>query len=384
MEDLCRELYKEGIRIRKQSLQNRFNAAAARFLKEMVEHALAKKLKLSQAPIQSVFNRIIISDSTLFELPEAYHTKYKGFGGGASEAGIKNQFCYDLLSHEIIDITVQSATIADRNYPLKDLHEKDLRIEDLGYFKLDRLKAIEQAGAYYLSRMRFGIGVFIKKNGALQRLDMNKIIRKMKVGEIKSIRVICSEKERYSTRMILEKVPKKIADEKRRKLKTDKQINRKDTSKDRLSFCDLNVFVTNCSKEQLPDKLIRQCYSLRWQVEIIFKAWKSYFKIANVRQMKIERFECLHYGCLMLIILSTQVMSYFKQWCYEKHREEISELKFLKLISSMHKEMRMMVQMTRTKMNEFLDKMAVLIEDTCFKEQKNIRLKPLSILKKLR
>ncbi len=353
-------------------------------MKEMVEHALTKKLRLLQKPIQCIFSRIIISDSTLIELPQAYYRKYQGFGGGASKAGMKNQFCYDLLSQEILDLTSQSATIPDRNYPIIDLQANDLRLEDLGYFKLGRLKEIEQAGAYYLSRMRFGITIFIQRNGIFERLNMHNIIRKMKVGEIKSIEVFCSEKERYPTRMILEKVPKKIADEKRRRFKTDKQMNRMGISKDRLIFCDLNVFITNCNEELLPDKLVRQCYSLRWQVEIIFKAWKSYFKIDKVRQMKIERFECLHYGCLMLIILSTQVMSYFKQWCYQKHGEEISELKFLKLISSMRCEMRMMVQMTKNKMNVFLDGMVDLIENTCFKEQKNIRLKPLSILKKIR
>lgn len=353
-------------------------------MKEMVEHALIKKLRLIQKPIQCIFSRIIISDSTLIELPEKYYKKYRGFGGGASKAGMKNQFCYDLLSQEILDLTSQSATIPDRNYPIIDLQANDLRLEDLGYFKISRLKEIEQNGAYFLSRMRFGITVFMKRNGIFERLDLNKIIRKLKVGEIKSIDVFCSEKELYPTRMILEKVPKKIADEKRRRFKTDKQMNRMGMSKDRLNFCDLNVFITNCSEEQLPDKLIRQCYSLRWQVEIIFKAWKSYFKIDKVSQMKIERFECLHYGCLIFIIVSTQVMSYFKQWCYEKHREEISELKFLKLITSMRCEMRTMVQMTKYKMNVFLDGMVELIINTCLKEQKNMRLKPLSILKKIR
>ena len=106
LEDLSRELQKEGINIRKQSLQDRFNEPAVDFMKKMVEHALSKKLELDKKVIKCRFGRIIINDSTVFQLPKEYADKYKGHGGGASKAGIKNQYCFDLLSQEIIDITV--------------------------------------------------------------------------------------------------------------------------------------------------------------------------------------------------------------------------------------------------------------------------------------
>lgn len=54
--------------------------------------------------IDCKFGRIVINDSTVFQLPEEYAEKYKGCGGGASTAGIKNQYCYDLFSQEIIDV----------------------------------------------------------------------------------------------------------------------------------------------------------------------------------------------------------------------------------------------------------------------------------------
>jgi len=37
LENLCRELLKEDIKIRKQSLQDRFNKSASNFIKQMVE-----------------------------------------------------------------------------------------------------------------------------------------------------------------------------------------------------------------------------------------------------------------------------------------------------------------------------------------------------------
>jgi hypothetical protein len=383
LEDLCRELQREGIKIRKQSLQERFNESASNYMKKMVEHALSKKLGLDRKIIKSQFGRIVINDSTVFQLPGEYSDKYKGSGGGASKAGIKNQYCYDLLSQEIIDITVQEATVPDCKYDLQDIRANDLRIEDLGYFKVEKFGIIEKSKAYFLSRLKFGINIYTLEKEQYKRLDLLKVVDKMKEGEIKGIQVYLGEKEKFPTRLTLEKVPEQLANEKRRKLTTDKQNKRKGISKERLIFCDVNAFITNCSQEQLPDHLLRKCYSLRWQVEIIFKAWKSFFKIDKVNQMKIERFECFHYGCLMLIIASTNLLRYFKQWYLKKHKEEISELKFFKLIASMKQEIKEIIKKQQSEIAIFLDLLADIIERTCVKEQKKNKLKPLSIIRNL-
>ena len=112
LEDLCRELQIEGIKIRKQSLQERFNTTASNFMKKMVEHALSKKLGLDKDCIECKFGRIVVNDSTVFQLLEEYSGTYKDSGGDASKAGIKNQYCFDLLSHEIIDIKNQKLQIS--------------------------------------------------------------------------------------------------------------------------------------------------------------------------------------------------------------------------------------------------------------------------------
>ncbi len=385
MEDLCRELeLTEGVHISKQSLQERFNTQATDFMKRMVEHALSKKLQLKKEAITCSFTRIVISDSTVFQLPAEYSNTYKGHGGGASQAGIKNQYCFDLLKQEILDITIQDSVIPDSQYAIQDLRSNDLRVEDLGYFKLEKFRTIEQAQAYFLSRLKFGVNIFEFNNDDYKSLNLSEFIGNMHEGEVITKYVYIGEKEKVPVRLILERVPDQIAHEKRRKLTTDKQNKRKGISKERLAFCNVNAFITNCTEEQLPNHLARQCYSLRWQVEIIFKAWKSFFRIDNVKQMKIERFECLHYGCLMLIIASTSILRYFRHCCFIKNNQEISELKFLKLISAMKQELKEIIQQQDQFLGDFLDRVSNVIERTCIKEQKKNKLKPLIIIEKLR
>lgn len=381
IEDLTRELQKDNIFIRKQSLQDRFNSYSSCFMKKMIEHALSKKLLLEKEKIKCQFNRIIINDSTSFQLPESYHNNYKGCGGSSSIAGLKMHYCYNLLSQEIIDINVGHGAVPDSLYPLQDLQRNDLRIEDLGYFKINKFKQIKEVGAYFLSRFRFHINVSVVDNGIIKPLDLLKVIRRMSYGEIKSINVQIGEKEKFATRLVIEKLPKKVADEKRRKLKHYKKQKQRTFTKELLIFCDVNTFVTNCNQEQLPTHLIRQCYSLRWQVEIIFKSWKTHFKIDKVRQMKIERFECFHYGCLMLIILSTHLLRYCRHLNYKKFELEISELKFFKLIVSMKQLIKASIRKSRNKLTEFLDNILAIAEKTCIKEQRLNRLQPLKIIR---
>lgn len=384
LEDYCREVFKEGVSIRKQSFQERFNGYAVDFMKSMVAYALSIKLRFNEVKESSRFGRIIIGDSTSYQLPPNFAKKYRGNGGGASEASIKVQYYYDLLGQQIIDVCVQEGINPDCKYPLQDIQRNDLRVEDLGYFKIQRLRDIHENGAFFLSRLRFDIKIYVLKNGVYECFNLLKEIKKIKKGLITSTEVYIGEKEKFPVRLVLEKVPLAIANEKRRKLKTDKQNKRKGITEERLIFCDVNAFITNCDEELLPTNLIRQCYSLRWQIEIMFKAWKSIFKIDKVKQMKLERFECLHYGCLMLIIASTQLLMFYKYKYLKKYKQEVSELKFFKLIVSLHEELQIVLKKTKYKISNFLEQIDSMIEQFCIKEQKKNRLKPLKILTNLK
>ena len=384
LEDYCKEAIKEGIKIRKQSLQERFNKYAVEFMKSMVAYALSVKLRVGEIKINFKFGRIIIGDSTVFQLPADFAKKYRGNGGGASKAAMKIQYCYDLLSQQIIDICIQEGINTDSKYPLQDLQKNDLRIEDLGYFKIQRIRDIHNADAFFLSRLRFDINIYVLKNGLYEQFDLLKEVKKLKKGLVTSTEVYIGKNEKFPVRLVLEKVPSEVANEKRRKLKTDKQDKRRILTKERLMFCDVNAFITNCDEEILPTNLIRQCYSLRWQIEIIFKAWKSIFKIDKVKQMKLERFECLHYGCLMLIIASTQLLMFYKHKYLYKQNKEVSELKFFKLIVSLHEELKIVLNKAKHKISELIEQIDYMIERFCIKEQKKNKLKPLKILTNLK
>lgn len=379
------KLEREGVFISKQGIDHRFNDSAVEFMKELTFDLLSAKLDREELLENAAyFNRIIAKDSTIFQLPEEYSDKYRGSGGGASTAGIKLQYEYNLKANTGLDIELQSSNSADVKSKLQDIQPKDLRLEDLGYFKLSRFGEIIDNKAYFMSRLKYGILVFSKKNGQYRRINIAKLVNNMKQGEKIDMQVYLGQKEKLHVRLVIERVPDYVAAEKRRKLKTDKQNKRKNISKERLAFCDVNAYITNATQDILPTDLIRSIYSLRWQIEILFKTWKSTFNIDKVKKMKIQRFECINYATLLQIIICTKLYNYYKTTIWNKQAIELSELKSFQQLAEI---MSMMKTYFRDSQEKRMTELLIITKETltrkCRKERKKGCSTPMMILSKI-
>ena len=65
-----------------------------------------------------------------------------------------------------------------------------------------------------------------------------------------------------------------------------------------------NIFITNVPEDMMPLSEVSKFYYLRWQIELIFKTWKSIASIDKVKKVKRERFECQLYAKLIWILLN--------------------------------------------------------------------------------
>lgn len=99
-----------------------------------------------------------------------------------------------------------------------------------------------------------------------------------------------------------------------------------------MSLLGICIFMTNISDEILNAKQFHEVYSLRWQVELIFKTWKSVYNMAKIKDVKIERFECQLYGKLILVLLSSTVTFRTRAVLLINKRQEISEIKVSRIV----------------------------------------------------
>ena len=77
----------------------------------------------------------------------------------------------------------------------------------------------------------------------------------------------------------------------------------------------------------LPKENFRKFYTLRWQIELVFKNWKSNFKLEKVSGIKIQRIKCMIYSKPLMIIISTKLIYQIRNICWKEFKIEISEFK---------------------------------------------------------
>ncbi|MFD5173380.1 IS4 family transposase, partial [Bacillus mycoides] len=305
------------------SLNQRFNKAAVLLLQHLLAELLSKKLAASipiSSPYTSVFKRIRILDSTAFQLPDVFSSVYPGAGGCSHTAGMKIQLEYDLLGGQFLHIHTGPGKQHDRTYGslcVPTVKANDLCIRDLGYFHLKDLQHIHDKKAYYISRIKSNTRIYqknpnpgyfqdgrIKKGTQYIQLDVEKLMNSMQPGQTYEITdAYVGMSDKVQTRVIVHR----LTEEQQKKRLQDQAVREKKKGvtysprSKRLSG--INVYMTNTPTDIVPMGQVHDWYSLRWQIEILFKTWKSFFQIHHCKKIKPERLECHLYGQLIAILL---------------------------------------------------------------------------------
>ncbi len=310
------------VNISKQGLDQRMNARAVEFVRGLLEKQLTNQVSENlDVGLMKHFNRVCIKDSTKFDIDQQLEEWFPGFNGCASSASACIQYEFDLKSGQVIDLDITPGNRPDS----KDAQEKtwniqknDLSIRDLGYFALDALSKVQRQEAYFLSRLNFKTTVYEQIGDVLIELDFGKLYRYMKQHKIPRIekQVLMGKEDKLPVRLVVELMPDQIYEQRVRKVKA---YNHKKGHKTSTGYTDrarFNLFVTNASGEMLTARAIPLFYKVRWQVELIFKIWKSTFGIHITRKMKIERFLCLLYSKLLLIMINWEIILVFRNNIY--------------------------------------------------------------------
>lgn len=327
-----------GIDISKQSLDERYNSKAVEFIKLCFNRVLqiVNEGSVDRA-LDIPFCKIQLTDATSFRIPDHLAEHYKGWEGQGGAAILKMHLNYDFLNGEVEDIFLTDGSLNDNKYKLgatESIIANALYIRDLGYFDLQHFIKIDGEGGYFLSRGKSGCAYNIKdENGKFQKVDIADYLPE--AGQTKEVEEIYvgSKKRKAKVRLILEGVPEEVAQQRLKKLDRYASKHPKaNISEQRKAMCYFNVFITNAPAEKLPANLVRMVYTIRWQIELLFKIWKSVFKIDKVKKMSIFRFECYIYSKLIAILLTLHIHNKLGQFLWDEEDFELSPMKTAKII----------------------------------------------------
>lgn len=309
LSQLCQVTAELGVSISPQGLEARFDKGAVAFLEQLLASAVGKLVSADPVaiPILSRFSAVILEDSTVIGLPDALVEYWEGTGErtGHNQSALKLQVRLDFLRGGLTGPFLQDGRAQDKTSPLKDspLPEGCLHLADLGFFVLEQLKAENAAKVYWLRRLPVSVAVF---DEAGVRWELSRLL------EAKS-RATCSDRldlqvqlgveTKLDARLLAARVPKEVAEERRRKLHAEARQKGQTVSQARLKLCDWTVLVTNCPVELLSLEEALVLARVRWQVELLFKLWKSGGELDQSRSQKPLRILCEVYAKLLGLLI---------------------------------------------------------------------------------
>lgn len=271
-----------GVDVAENAIPQRFTPELVEFLQKAMHRVLDHVLTADPPPIELLdrFTEVAIGDSTTVALPDEYAEQFPGCGGayGSGKAALKIQVLWE-LRHGRLQVLLEPGRASDAKSPITEvpLPAGSLSIFDLGYFSVERFERVGQVQGYWLSRLQHGTSV---RGAAGNPLALREFLAKNAKQGVVDVRVQLGEK-RLPCRLVAVHVSPEIAARRRQKIREKARDHGREPSQEYLDLQEWTIFVTNCPRSLLKWKEIVVLYRARWQIERLFKLWKSYNHLAD-------------------------------------------------------------------------------------------------------
>jgi hypothetical protein len=305
LEELAQTAATVGVKISAQGLDQRFSEEGAACLKQVLDAAVVNLVQgeAPTLPILQRFSAVYVQDSSVVELPETLAEEWRGCGNasGKGQAGMKIEVRFDLLSGAMVGPLLEDARIHDAVSAIQTepVPANTLRIADLGYWSLAEMQQIDQGGGYWLSRVKSVIKITTLEG---KTWDILEFLQAQSSTQI-DCSVYLSAQHPTPARFLAVRVPQEVADQRRRKLQEEARRRRQPLSQRTLALADWTILVTNVPQTRLSLTEALILLRSRWQIELLFKLWKSHGHIDEWRSTKTWRILCEVYAKLLAMLI---------------------------------------------------------------------------------
>lgn len=276
-----------------QAIDQRFTPQAAAHLKACLEAAVARILPAEEVVATQLFDRfseVCVQDSTTIRLPDEFASQYRGCGGSApaaANAAVKFQVRFELKRGGLCGFRIEPGRAADVATPLQTeaIVAGSLHLRDLGYFDLSVFRTIASEQAYFLSRLHQPIVVF---DEAGEHCELAKWLDRRHRPVVEAT-VTVGLADRMPCRMIAVRVPRLVRRRRWKELRRQGSKKGYTPSPERIALCGWNVYITNLPPTLLTAEEAMALIRIRWQIELLFKQWKSVGRLDESRSRRPDR-----------------------------------------------------------------------------------------------
>lgn len=275
-----------GVHVSATAVEKRFTQPLVDFLRDALSVTLQQLLAAEPVAVELLdrFTAFFIGDSSSIRLPDELQHEFPGCGGtqGSGLAALKIQVRWNLKTGELPQVLIEVGKASDAKSSIAQQEPLagSLEIFDLGYFSLDRFRRWDRSQAFFVSRLQHGTTV-MDEQGAV--VPLREFLPAREVRGVVDVPVQLGVQERLSCRLIAVRVPEEVANQRRQKAREKARKHGRELSAEYSELLGWSLFITNLPPERLTWKEAVVLYRARWQIELLFKLWKSHNQLARHR-----------------------------------------------------------------------------------------------------
>ncbi len=273
-----------GIQISVQGLDQRFTPVAVKFMRALVEAGLTQLVSSEQGcVVLPCFKGVYLTDCTRVCWP-----------GEAIKVAVRLELQRGAIQACLTDIqrNDQKTEIIDQALPAGALH-----LGDLGFFKLKRFRQWSADGVYWLTRYKVGTRLYSPTG---QPIDLKQHLTGTEPLTL-PVRM-GSGTTAVSATLIAAPLPPEALTKRQARLKEQTRLDQRPLSQQQIDLAYWTIYLTN-----IPNLSFDQAQALartRWQIELLFKLWKSHARLLRSRSADPIRQQCEGYAKLLGILVA--------------------------------------------------------------------------------
>ena len=277
-----------GMHLSVQGLDQRFSPKSVDFMRRLLEAGMSQVVQSeTKGCILPQFKGVYITDCTRLVWEQL-----------GLKLGVRFELQQGQLEACLMDLKQndQRATVIENPLPQGALH-----LNDLGLFKLKRLQQWSQQGIYWLVRYKVGTCLYDSEG---HRLDLRTLLGG---GNALHLHVgIGSGQDRQWVELCAAPLSGDALSKRQARLKEQSRLDQRPLSQRQHDVAAWTIYLTN-----IPHLTFDQAHILartRWQVELLFKLWKSHGKVLISRSADPIRQQCEGLAKLLGVLIAHWVL----------------------------------------------------------------------------
>lgn len=300
LEDLAQPLG-----ISRQALDQRFTPAAALFCKQALAEALGHVLQARPQTLAllDAFEGTFLDDCTQLRLPDDAAADFPGCGAGdpaAAKARMKVLVRWEIERGQLCHLHVVAGRTSDHTVLAQapPLPAGCLHLADLGFLDLDRLQAEADGGIFWISRLP--AQTRLEASGEADQALATQLQQWRAQGRVAvDTPARVGDKTRVQGRLVALACPQEVVARRLQKLGAAARRRGRTVSARQRELCHWTVLFTTVPCQRLTTQQVWLIYRLRWQIELLFKRFKTEGGLDQTPSAKRHRVETEWYVKLL-------------------------------------------------------------------------------------